>query len=496
MVEKTGTETTENLSAAKALQDRLSFEPANAWELLAPEDEERVEAFAAEYRAFIDAGKTERECARLAAAALEEAGFKDADAIKNGERIAAGEKVYRIVRGKSVLAAIVGEAPTGVGLNILGAHIDAPRIDLKTNPLYEDDGLAFFDTHYYGGIKHYQWTAIPLAMHGIVIDGEGESHEIVVGEAEGDPVFTITDLLPHLASDQMKKKASEFIGGEGLDILVGSRPYPAAVPADKKIKDRIKLLCLQTLNERYGITGQDFAAAELEFVPAWKSRDLGLDRSMIGGYGHDDRSCAFPALKALIDIAREGKIPPKTLMIYLSDKEEIGSVGNTGAQSRNFENFIAFLLAKTDQRSIGDPEMDLRTALSRSAMLSADVNPGFDHNYEEVYDKKNASFLGKGLALTKYTGRGGKFFGSEANAEFCRRVQLILNRAKVPWQFGDLGKVDKGGGATIAQYAAHLGIEALDCGIAVLSMHSPFEVISKIDLHTAYRAYKAFLIDN
>jgi len=478
---KKARETAQEKVNAKKLQEQLVFELKNCWDEAREAGLKDCEAFAEEYKAFLDQGKTERECIRYCRAKLEEAGFRDLETLPGEGRLKPGDQVYETFRDKSLIAGIVGKRPLVEGLNILGAHIDAPRIDLKTNPLYEAGDLAFLDSHYYGGIKHYQWTAIPLAMHGVVIDGEGKRQDICVGEDPGDPVFTITDLLPHLAKDQMAKKASEFIDGEGLDILAGSRPL-----GDKKLKDRVKLLCLSLFHDKYGLREEDFASGELEFVPAFRARDLGLDRSMIGAYGHDDRSCAFAAFRALLDIPS----PAKTLVCFLSDKEEIGSMGNTGAQSRIFENFIALLLSKTAPSS---QDLDLRQALSRSSMLSGDVNAAFDPNHEGVFDRKTASHLGKGLALSKFTGRGGKFGGSEANAEFCRQVQLILNRNKVQWQFGELGKVDKGGGGTIAQHIANLGVEVLDAGIPVLSMHSPFEVISKIDLYTAWRGYRAFL---
>jgi aspartyl aminopeptidase len=318
-------------------------------------------------------------------------------------------------------------------------------------------------------------------MHGVFIDSKGKETSITIGEGEDDPVFTITDLLPHLAQDQMQKKASEVVEGEDLDVLAGSRPYN-----DEKVKEKVKLRILSLLNEKYGIDEQAFSSAEIEFVPAFKARDLGFDRSMIGAYGHDDKCCAYPALRAIAAIAgeaAEAKAPEKTVICYLSDKEEIGSYGNTGAQSWDFENFVAALAG----------EDGLRRCLSNSSMLSADVNAAFDPSYASVFDKRNSSHMGKGLVLTKYTGSRGKYGASDANAEFCSRVQAIMNRNKVPWQFGELGKVDKGGGGTIALHAAKYGIEVLDCGVPVLSMHSPFEVISKIDLYTAFRGYLAFL---
>jgi aspartyl aminopeptidase len=494
----------EERSAGQILGEKLFFCLKNCWDEAEGEELNRIEAFAGRYRKFLDAGKTEREFTRQALELLVKKGFTDIETLlQGGGRNAAGKalplppgaKVYQHIRGKSLVFAIIGRKPLGEGLNIIGAHVDSPRIDLKTNPLYEDSDLAMLDTHYYGGIKYYQWTTIPLAMHGTIIGKDGKGREICIGEDEGDPVFTITDLLPHLAREQMDKKASEFFDGEGLDILAGSRPYP-----DTEAKDRVKLYLLSLLHEKYGLTEEDFAGAEIEFVPAHKARDLGFDRSMIGAYGHDDRCCAYAAFSAALEFAgpREkpaGKAayrpPEKTLVCLLTDKEEIGSMGNTGAQSRLFENFIAYLCSLAGSYS----EIDLRRCFSKSCMLSADVNAAYDPNYDPVYDKKTASYFGKGLVLTKYTGRGGKFGGSEANAEFCQKVQALLNKNGIQWQYGDLGKVDKGGGGTIAQHVANLGVEVLDCGIPVLSMHSPFEVISKIDLYITYKGYIAFFRD-
>jgi aspartyl aminopeptidase len=318
-------------------------------------------------------------------------------------------------------------------------------------------------------------------MHGVFVNENGKKTAVRIGEEPGDPVFTITDLLPHLAKDQMQKKASEAVEGEDLDILAGSRPYPDSV---KEVKEKVKLGILSLLNKQFGITEKDFASAEIEFVPAFNARDIGFDRSMIGAYGHDDRCCSFPALKALASLAHEKVSPEKTVICYLSDKEETGSAGNTGARSLNFENFIALFCAN---------ETELRHCFNRSSMLSADVNAAFDPTYASVFDKRNGSFMGKGIVLSKYTGSGGKYGASDANAEFCAKVQAIMSRNKIQWQFGELGKVDKGGGGTIALYAANLGMDVLDCGVPVLSMHSPFEVISKIDLFTTYRGYIAFL---
>jgi aspartyl aminopeptidase len=470
----------ENKTAGQKLADKLFFEPKNCWEKMDEKSEKEVEKFAESYKRFLDKGKTERECVCEAVELLEKHGFANIETMKE-KKLKTGMKIYSNNRGKALIAAVMGKNPPREGCNILGAHLDSPRLDLKQNPLYEDSSLALFDTHYYGGIKKYQWTAIPLAMHGVFVMEGGKKIKVIIGEEPDDPVFTITDLLPHLAKEQMQKKASEAVEGEDLDILAGSRPYN-----DKEAKDKVKLRLLSLLYEKYGITEKSFASAEIEFVPAFKARDLGLDRSMIGAYGHDDRCCAWPALKAMAELAAD--IPPeKTSVCYLSDKEETGSAGNTGARSLDLSNFLIFLC--------GGNEAEFRLCLSRSAMLSADVNAAFDPSYAGVFDKKNASFMGKGLVLTKYTGSGGKYGASDANAEFCAKVQAVMERNKIGWQFGELGKVDKGGGGTIALYAANLGIEVLDCGVPVLSMHSPFEVISKIDLYTTYRGYIAFLRD-
>ncbi len=474
----------EQKTAGQKLAEELGFEIKSCWDGLSDNDRADIAEFSEQYKKFIDTGKTERECAAECTAVLQEKGFIDIEtALSKKRKLKAGDKIFQNIRGKSVMFAVLGEKPLTEGLNIVGAHIDSPRIDLKTNPLYEDGGFAFFDTHYYGGIKHYQWTTIPLAMHGVVFNKAGEKQTICIGEDSDDPVFVITDLLPHLAQDQMQKKANEFLRGEELDVLAASEPFN-----DDKVKDRLKLTVLNLLNEKYGVTEENFASAEIEFVPAHKARDVGLDRSMIGAYGHDDRSCAFPAYRAALDAALT--TPAKTVVCYLSDKEEIGSMGNTGAQSRHFENFIAYLASLSLDRY---SDIDLRLALSRSAMLSTDVNAAFDPNFGDVYDKKTASYCGKGIALSKYTGSRGKYGGSDANAEFMHKIQTLFNIEKVRWQFGNLGKVDKGGGGTIAQYAANLGADVLDCGIPVLSMHSPFEVISKVDLWMTYKGYAAFL---
>lgn len=462
-------------SAGQLLADKLFFTLKNSWEGVNAKTEKEIEEFAASYKEIINRGKTEREFSAAAAELLKKNKFKE---ISQAGPLKPGTKVFQHIRGKALVCAVTGKKPPEQGFNILGAHIDSPRLDLKQNPLYEENDFALLDTHYYGGIKKYQWTTIPLAMHAVFIDSKGKETRIVIGEDENDPVFTITDLLPHLAQEQMQKKGTELVEGEDLDLLAGSRPYE-----DKKAKEKVKLYFLSMLNEKYGLTEKDFASAEIEIVPAFKARDIGLDRSMIGAYGHDDRCCAYPALRAVLEIANQKEPPAKTVMCYLSDKEEIGSYGNTGAQSWGFENFIANLAG----------ENNLRRCLSNSAMLSADVSAAFDPSYASVFDKRNSSYMGKGISISKYTGSRGKYGASDANAEFCAKVQAIFDSNKVLWQFGVLGKVDKGGGGTIAHYAAKYGMDVLDCGVPVLSMHSPFEVISKADLFMAYRGYLAFL---
>ena len=468
-------------SKKEKLSDKLFFKTKNCWENIDKKTEKEVEELASSYKQFLNNGKTERECVDFICALLDKNGFINIDTMQK-KSFKQGMKIYQNVKGKSVLAAVIGKKPVIEGCSILGAHIDSPRLDLKPNPLYEESELALFDTHYYGGIKKYQWTTIPLAMHGVFIDETGKKTAIKIGEDANDPVFTVTDLLPHLAKEQMEKKASAAVEGEDLDILAGSRPFN-----DKEEKEKVKLTLLDLLNKKYGITEKSFTSAEIEFVPAFKASDVGFDRSMIGAYGHDDRCCAWPAVQAILDLASDKTAPEKTLVCYLSDKEETGSAGNTGARSITFENFIALLC--------GGTQADLRLCFSSSSMLSTDVSAAFDPTYAGVFDKKNAAYISKGIVLEKYTGSGGKYGASDANAEYVAKVQAIMDRNNVQWQTGELGKVDKGGGGTIALYAANMGIEVLDCGVPVLSMHSPFEVISKIDLYMTYRGYVAFLRD-
>jgi aspartyl aminopeptidase len=476
----------EEKTEGQILGEKLGFKIKNSWETASNEDLQAVEAFAGTYKFFLNAGKTERELTAHTVERLRKAGFIDIqDALASKDKLAPGTKVYQNIHGKALNFAILGKKPLSEGTAIVGAHLDSPRIDLKTNPIYEDTDFVLFDTHYYGGIKKWQWPTVPLALHGVIFGKNGEKQSICVGEDEEDPVFVITDLLPHLSQDWDNKKISEYITGEELDILAGSAPFK-----DEKATDKVKLNLLRILNEKYGITEADFASAEIEAVPAQRARDVGFDRSMIGAYGHDDRCCAFASIEAVLAIADIKAAPEKTVVCVLTDKEEIGSMGNTGAEARNFEDFIAYLIAKSADSY---QDIALRQALSNSAMLSSDVNAAFDPNFPSVFDKKTCSYFGKGIAISKYTGSRGKYGGSDANAEFLHKILTIFDKNGVRWQYGNLGKVDKGGGGTIALHFARLGIEVLDCGIPVLSMHSPFEVISKIDLWITYKGYLAFL---
>ncbi len=471
----------EEKTEGQKLQEKLSFKQKRIWEHASDDEIKKSFDFCEDYKRFLDISKTEREFTANAEKMAVAAGFvKLEELLKNNTGVKPGTKVYHVNRKKSAVFAVIGNRPMEEGVNILGSHIDSPRIDLKQNPLYEDTELAYFKTHYYGGLKKYQWLTIPLAIHGIVIKGDGTPVEIVIGEQDDDPVFNITDLLPHLAREQMQKKMSEAVTGEGLNLLLGSIPYK-----DEKVKDKVKLNILDILNKRYGIVEEDFQSAELEIVPAQKARDVGLDKSMVGGYGQDDRVCAYPALKAVLDIS----VPERTAVCLLTDKEEIGSMGNTGAQSNLLQDFLANLVALT---SGNYSDLKVRACLSKSKMLSADVNAAVDPNYDNVYEKTNATYLGRGIVLQKYTGSRGKYDASDASAEFVGEVRKLFNDNNIIWQTGELGKVDEGGGGTIAQYAANLGIDVLDCGIAVLSMHSPFEITSKVDIYTTYNAYKVF----
>jgi len=474
----------EEKSQGELLKEKLSYETKNAWEH--GENEIRKAYDLCEnYKAYLDKGKTEREFAAVVEKELVKNGYENLQLLfKQGKKLKKGAKVYYINKHKAVAFAILGDKPVADGINMVGAHIDSPRIDIKQNPLYEDSGLVLLKTHYYGGIKKYQWVAIPYSLHGVVVRADGTKVDICIGEDETDPVFTITDLLPHLAQDQMQKKATEVVTGEGLNLLLGSRPYN-----DKKLKDKIKLNILKLLNEKYGLVEEDFLSAELEAVPAFKARDIGLDRSLIGAYGQDDRVCAFTCVQAMLD----AKPAARTALCILTDKEEIGSTGNTGAQSNFLKSFISKLLyLTTDNYS----DVLLNQCLENSYMLSADVNPGVDPSYQEVYEKRNASYLGNGVVVQKYTGSRGKYDASDASAEMLGLIRRLFNDKGIIWHTAELGKVDQGGGGTIAQYVANLGVEVLDCGVPILSMHSPVEVTSKIDVFMCYKAMQAFLENN
>ncbi len=473
--------TTNDEGLVTKLADKLSYKVASAWEDKKL-NRDRIFEFAEGYRVFLNKTKTEREFVKESVIIAESRGFRDIDGMAEDTRLAPGDKIYRVVKNKLIMLAVIGTKPLDEGVRILGAHIDSPRIDVKQNPLYEANDLAFLKTHYYGGIKKYQWTAIPVAIHGVFVKTDGTTVDVLLGEDEKDPIFTITDLLPHLAKDQYDKKLGDAIAGEALNVLLGSEPY-----LGEESKEKVKLNMMRLLSEMYGITEEDFLSAELEIVPAFKARDLGLDRSMIGAYGHDDKVCAYPSLISVL----EADNPETTSLCLLTDKEEIGSVGNTGAESRAMENLLADLCAM----SMTAPYTDrmVRRCLSRSKMLSADVTAAVDPNYEGTHDKLNASYMGKGMAIMKYSGSRGKSGASDAHAEFVAEIRKVLNDAGVAWQTTELGAVDKGGGGTIAMMVANLGVDVIDCGVPVLSMHAPFEVISKIDLYNTYLAYAAFL---
>ena len=459
------------------------MERKNAWLSYNECDKAAVEAVAKRYCAFLDAGKTERECASEAIRLAEEKGYTNLNCkIASGEKIAAGDKLYVNWMGKAVMLFVIGKNPIEKGINILGAHIDSPRIDIKQKPLYEEGGFAYLDTHYYGGIKKYQWVAIPLAMHGVVVKRDGAIINVNIGEKEDDPVFCISDLLIHLSAEQMGKKAAEVITGEQLDVMI------AGAPIMEEEKETIKGSVLKMLKEQYGIEEEDFLSAEIEVVPAGKARDMGLDRSMILGYGHDDRVCAYAQLEAMFDIS---DVPEKTCCCILADKEEIGSVGATGMQARYFENAMAEIMNLTGDYS----ELKLRRALQNSRMLSCDVSAGFDPAFASAFEKKNAAFLGNGVCFNKFTGSRGKSGSNDANAEYLARVFKVMDDGNVSFQTAELGKVDVGGGGTIAYICALYGMEVVDSGVAVLNMHAPWEIIDKADLYEAYKGYKAFVLN-
>ena len=459
------------------------MERPNAWKNYTKNELKKLEAFAAEYRAFLDAGKTERECAALCVEELEKAGYINLDkAVSAKKKLKPGDKVYLNKMGKAVLTFLIGSKPLAEGMNIVGAHIDSPRLDLKQNPLYEDGDFALADTHYYGGIKKYQWVARELALHGVVVKKDGSVIRITIGEKEDDPVVGVSDLLIHLSQEQMGKKLSEAITGENLDIILGGKPLKG------EEKEPVKAMLLQILKDEYGIEEEDLISAEIEAVPAGKARDFGLDRSMIIGYGHDDRVCAFAELKAVLSLSGT---PACTCCGMLVDKEEIGSVGATGMQSNYLENAVAEILELQGEYS----ELNVRRTLRNSRMLSCDVSAGFDPLYASAFEKKNAAWLGRGVCFNKFTGSRGKSGSNDANAEFMAKLRRIMDENKVCWQTAELGRVDLGGGGTIAYICALYGMEVIDSGVAVLNMHAPMEIISKADLYESFKAYKAFMLD-
>ena len=463
----------QKVSEAKKAKDALFYQTEHAAKRVSPQELEASNAFAADYMAFLNASKTEREAVHFAVAELEKYGFVP---FQPGMALKAGDKIYQNNRGKAVIAAIVGTAPITDGLRLCAAHIDSPRLDLKQNPLYEDSEMALFKTHYYGGIKKYQWTTIPLSLHGVIVKTDGTSVEVNIGEDAGDPVFCVTDLLPHLAPQQMKRPATEIVRGEELNILVGSMPFN-----NDKESEQVKLNILNILNEKYGMKEEDFLSAELEAVPAFPVRDLGFDRSMIGGYGHDDRVCSYPALRAILD----SDTPEHTAVIILTDKEETGSDGNTGLCSSYLPYFLEDLADCFGAKG--------RHVMHASQCLSADVNAAFDPTFPDVMEQKNCAFLNRGVCVTKFTGARGKSGTSDASAEFVGTIHHLLSKNNVVWQTGELGKVDAGGGGTVAAYIANLDIDTIDVGVPVLSMHAPYEVVAKLDVYMTYRAFCAFI---
>lgn len=456
-----------------------------AWNHYSEEEKKKVFEFAEEYRKFISACKTERECVRTFVERAEAAGYLDIKKVIAEEiKLESGARVYADNNGKALAMFIVGKKPMEEGMRILGAHVDSPRMDLKQNPFYEDTGLAMLDTHYYGGVKKYQWVTLPLALHGVVAKKDGSVVEVNIGDKPGDPVFGVSDLLIHLAGEQMEKKAAKVIEGENLDLLIGS--IPLAGEEKENAKDTVKENILGILKEEYGIEEEDFLSAEIEVVPAGEARDYGFDRSMIMGYGHDDRVCAYPSFEAML---AKNETPEYTSVCLLVDKEEIGSVGATGMQSRFFENMTAEVMAAAGQYT----ELALRRALQNSHVLSSDVSAAFDPNYPSVMDKKNAAYFGKGMVFNKYTGSRGKSGSNDASAEYVGKLRAVMDDGNVLYQTAELGKVDQGGGGTIAYILANYGMQVIDSGVAVLNMHAPWEIISKADLYEAYKGYVAFL---
>lgn len=456
------------------------MERVNVWKSYTEKEHKELNECCDEYREFLNQGKTERECVKKAVEMAEKAGYRNlADVTEQGEKLRAGDKVYSVGMKKMISLFQIGKRPLEDGMAILGAHIDSPRLDIKQNPLYEEGGFAYLDTHYYGGIKKYQWVTLPLAIHGVIVKKDGSVTEVHIGEDEKEPVFCVTDLLVHLAGERMEKKAGKVIEGEELDILFGS------MPLNDEEKDSVKRSVLQILNEKYGMVEEDFLSAELEVVPAGKAREAGLDASMIMGYGQDDRVCAFTSLKAMLEV--EGT--EYTTCCLLVDKEEIGSVGATGMRSKVFENTIAEIL-----NCMGDySEIALRRCLSRSKMLSSDVSAAYDPTFKTAYEPKNAAYFGRGMVFNKFTGSRGKSGSNDANAEYMASIRNILEEKNVAYQTAELGKVDVGGGGTIAYIMALYGMEVIDCGVAVLNMHAPWEIVSKADVYETMKGYVVFL---
>ena len=463
----------EKKSQAEQLKEKLFYVKKHATLVMSEQEEKKADKYCEGYKKFLDTGKTEREAAAAAVAMAEKAGFVPFD--KNAE-YKAGDKVYVLNREKAVILAVIGKSDISNGVNLTAAHIDSPRLDLKQNPLYESDELGYFKTHYYGGIKKYQWPTVPMSLHGVIVKSDGSKVTVRIGEDEGDPVFVVTDLLPHLAEEQYKRPATKLIKGEELNILIGSRPF-----RDDKISEKVKLNLLNILFEKYGIVEKDFLSAELECVPAFKAKDVGFDRSLVGAYGQDDRVCAYTAFTAIIDMK---VIPEKTAVCVLTDKEETGSDGNTGLRSAYLKYFLYDLA-----ENMGS---DGRTVISATRCLSADVNAAYDPTFPDGFERNNCSYVNKGIVVTKYTGARGKSGTSDASAEYVGLIHNMLDKNDVVWQTGELGKVDFGGGGTVAAYIANLNIDTIDVGVPVLSMHAPYELTAKNDVYMAYKAFAVF----
>lgn len=461
------------------------MERKNIWTTYGEAELKELNEVNEKYKDCLDKGKTERECVNLTVEMAKEAGYRSLEeALKEGKALSAGDKVYAVCMGKTIALFQMGQEPISKGMNILGAHIDSPRIDIKQNPLYENEDFAYLDTHYYGGIKKYQWVAQPMAIHGVVAKKDGTVVDVVVGEKDTDPVMVITDLLPHLGAKQMEQKASLVITGENLDILIGNRPMEKGEDGEE-VKEAVKANILRILKDTYDMEEEDFLSAELELVPAGKARDCGFDRSMILSYGQDDRVCAFTSLFAMLDVENTSK----TTCCLLVDKEEIGSVGATGMQSRFFENVVAELVALNE----GESELKTRRAMQNSRMLSSDVSAAYDPLFADVFEKRSAALLSRGISFNKFTGSRGKGGSNDANAEYIGKLRKVFDDANVAYQFAELGKVDAGGGGTIAYIMANYGMEVIDSGVAVLNMHAPYEVSSKADVYEAVKGYRAFL---